>query len=630
MLFMSVNMKPNMKTYALTPLLILAAISAASAAPVTAVHFESNHGSNSNSGLRHSVNPGAWTDTTGDFDGSGTTDYSRLLPLSRPGVFIDLPETIPGRNTRIHAGARTINFGATGFTNHSLMRYGGGNPGFLQVANLDANATTKVALAFAPHVRKSDFLNGADAASSISFADQADGFQANLNLSGTTVEDGIRRGRLLVQNGSNWYISESLVPTQDTLSVNPYTETWHLIDAAELMYTEDAGSVPDSTSSFLGSSLTDIQALGVLMINMVDGTDGQTKSLSTSEFSAVVIAEEPAPPPKTFTAVYFESDHDANINSVLRQDFSPSAWVDTTGDFNGNGMENDWSTFLPISAASEFIIDLPETIPGRNTIVHAGARMINFGATNYADFEILRYSGTGRALQAGSPLNATAELGFAFAPHVRKSNFLDGVNTADNVSFADQAGGFRAKIVLSGTPLAGKIRRARLLVQNGADWYISGTLFGSTGGEISTNPYTDTWYLLDEAKLMYTEGPGQVPDSTSSVAGSTLTDIQALGVLIINTVDGTTTQQKSHSVTEIFAAVHAEWELPKLTIESVGENQMRLAWPAAAEGWTLESAAELEGVFSDAGLEVTVENDENAAYDTVTSPRGFYRLRLED
>lgn len=273
-----------MKTYAISSLLIFAVISAASAfaAPVTSVHFESTHGTNINSGLRHSFNSGVWTDTVGDFNGNGTSnDYSRLLPLSTSGAFISVSETIAGRNTVVHAGAQTINYEATEHSDFDMFRYA--SNGNLQARVPTTVNTEELGFAFAPHVRKSNFMNGADALDNVRFANQADGFRMTFTLSGT----GARSASLLVQAGSDWYVSEAFSNSNtanSTLSVNPYTENWFLLDPASLMYT--------GSTSVLGSSLTDIQSLGVIMRNTVDGSDiSQDKMHNVREFSAVVIPE---------------------------------------------------------------------------------------------------------------------------------------------------------------------------------------------------------------------------------------------------------------------------------------------------------------------------------------------------
>jgi len=65
---------------------------------------------------------------------------------------------------------------------------------------------------------------------------------------------------------------------------------------------------------------------------------------------------------------------------------------------------------------------------------------------------------------------------------------------------------------------------------------------------------------------------------------------------------------------------------PRLAIARWNEDQVRLSWPLAAEGWTLQSSTVLDGTFSDAGLEVVVEDDENAVYDQTLPSKKFYRL----
>lgn len=65
---------------------------------------------------------------------------------------------------------------------------------------------------------------------------------------------------------------------------------------------------------------------------------------------------------------------------------------------------------------------------------------------------------------------------------------------------------------------------------------------------------------------------------------------------------------------------------PKLTIQQVNETGVRLSWPVGATGWTLQRSLDLSSGFTAAELETVVEEDENAAYDTVTGTRQFYRL----
>lgn len=68
-------------------------------------------------------------------------------------------------------------------------------------------------------------------------------------------------------------------------------------------------------------------------------------------------------------------------------------------------------------------------------------------------------------------------------------------------------------------------------------------------------------------------------------------------------------------------------EMLILMIRSAGEHQVRLSWPAAADGWTLQSSPDADGEYIDAALQVSVEGDEKVAYDTHDVPRRFYRLK---
>lgn len=67
-------------------------------------------------------------------------------------------------------------------------------------------------------------------------------------------------------------------------------------------------------------------------------------------------------------------------------------------------------------------------------------------------------------------------------------------------------------------------------------------------------------------------------------------------------------------------------ERPTLAIDLWGTDEVRLSWSAEAGAWTLQRSTEVDGGYTDANLEVTVEGDENAAYDAIVSPRQFYRL----
>jgi hypothetical protein len=63
-----------------------------------------------------------------------------------------------------------------------------------------------------------------------------------------------------------------------------------------------------------------------------------------------------------------------------------------------------------------------------------------------------------------------------------------------------------------------------------------------------------------------------------------------------------------------------------LQIRREAGGQVRLSWPTTATGYTLRSSAVVNGTYSDTGLPVVVEGDENVSYDTVASGNKFYEL----
>lgn len=261
------------------------ALSAQSA--ITAVHFGGNYGGNSNSPIPGSQH--IFIDS-GDFNNNGSaTDTRQILPIDSSPYFIQLA-ALEGRNNRIHAGAQIVNFDDAANPGFQLFRYNG-SANSLQVSN--AAGTSSMGIVFAPHVRKADFLNGADSMTSLTFANQEAGFTGDFSFSGGATGDGIRRARLLVQAGDDWYISQSTVGgATSALSLNPYTELWYPYNAdTNLLYWEATADIPEG-SSLAGSLLEDIQAIGVVLMNsQFDGSSVNAVQLQTTGFSAVLIPE---------------------------------------------------------------------------------------------------------------------------------------------------------------------------------------------------------------------------------------------------------------------------------------------------------------------------------------------------
>ena len=65
---------------------------------------------------------------------------------------------------------------------------------------------------------------------------------------------------------------------------------------------------------------------------------------------------------------------------------------------------------------------------------------------------------------------------------------------------------------------------------------------------------------------------------------------------------------------------------PKLASRNAGASGLRIAWPVANFGYRLQTSASPTGAWSDAGLAVTVEGSERAAYAPVAARAQFFRL----
>jgi Concanavalin A-like lectin/glucanases superfamily len=79
------------------------------------------------------------------------------------------------------------------------------------------------------------------------------------------------------------------------------------------------------------------------------------------------------------------------------------------------------------------------------------------------------------------------------------------------------------------------------------------------------------------------------------------------------------------SQAEVLALLPAS-PAPTLASRNAGISGLRIAWPAASFGYRLQKLANLGGTWSDAGLTVTVEGNERAAYAPVVGSVQFFRL----
>jgi len=155
------------------------------------------------------------------------------------------------------------------------------------------------------------------------------------------------------------------------------------------------------------------------------------------------------------------------------------------------------------------------------------------GATNAVDStpDAYQFRVQEEFISATDPTYGDPNYGIAFTPHVQKSGFLLGGDSADtDVAFADSLDSFAAEVNLSHN------FAARAIVQHRGSWYVSSS--STTGPELTFNAYTESWYTYDPTDSLFSNTAGRTADT----AGSTFTDIDAVGVLIENSAVTTTSE----------------------------------------------------------------------------------------
>ena len=76
---------------------------------------------------------------------------------------------------------------------------------------------------------------------------------------------------------------------------------------------------------------------------------------------------------------------------------------------------------------------------------------------------------------------------------------------------------------------------------------------------------------------------------------------------------------------EVLALLPAS-QAPKLSSRNAGAAGLRLAWPLGSYGFSLQKSPGVLGGWSDAGLSVVVEGNENAAYAPISETAQYFRL----
>jgi hypothetical protein len=233
---------------------------------------------------------------TGDYTFDGNSDAAYILPFG--GVFM------PSADSRYVAPAGKTGplFGGTMLVNHSsatvptgtgIYRWSAGTPNTLQrTAPHTEGLGTTASMSTSYFVKKTDFLNGLNTASSVGFSNQAAG--ASVSISDLRNFSGVATVGFIAQEGSGWYFS--LAHTRaaaggafsGTISLNPYAADWYAFDplSNQLLNTGNLGTAK------AGSTFNNINAFGVLGQNFgFNGTVANSQKFDVTGFSAVMIPE---------------------------------------------------------------------------------------------------------------------------------------------------------------------------------------------------------------------------------------------------------------------------------------------------------------------------------------------------
>ncbi|MEA2067659.1 MAG: hypothetical protein U9P12_00535, partial [Verrucomicrobiota bacterium] len=377
-----------------------------------------------------------------------------------------------------------------------------------------------------------------------------------ITYGGQTLTEGVTAFPSVGRRSSIWYLDDPAVGTADLVVSFDGAGTKSVVNAMSLQNTAPGGPVVSDTATGTGEiNLTTFSentfVIGAYADNAVplvssnsfantlyNGDGGSCKTdvgyqnesatgaktytwyASDTNSSAIAIAGFAGSSEASTVAVDFAGDYrDGNQNAI-------KTLVLETGDYDFDGTADDRRGYRAIGSVflNPIIIEAGKEagVAGKNKNLYAGYQIANLNsAVDPLESPNYKYSGSGDSAMATSAAGTT-DMGMAFAPYVKKPNFLNGYNNVTNLVFEDIAGSasFSVRQFDGG-------QTARALVQNGSTWYVSGSEVTSTT-TLSLNGYTETWYEFDPATSLFIN-----PASLGAgVSGSTLIDIQAFGAFV--------------------------------------------------------------------------------------------------
>jgi hypothetical protein len=220
-------------------------------------------------------------------------------------------------------------------------------------------------------------------------------------------------------------------------------------------------------------------------------------------------------------AVDFGADYtSSNINAALTPLVS-SVDADFDGQTDDRLASIAFGTVFPPAGSANWSTPVNKSGPG----IRHGVSVANIDSSAAPSIQLNRINAAD-IIQATNGAGSS-KMRMASAHYWEKPSFLNGLNHAGALSFADRTDSVHAAFANAGAPTPPSGRASHVLVRNAGQWFVSVDHFPGTSGSLVFNGFQAHWLPFDpHANSLFRN----TAVAGSPVAGSTLNDITALGV----------------------------------------------------------------------------------------------------
>jgi fibronectin-binding autotransporter adhesin len=311
----------------------------------------------------------------------------------------------------------------------------------------------------------------------------------------------------------------------------------------------------------------DLLTINTTKAPTLHGKGKAMKSMRIFVVGAVFLAVA-APARAQLTAVDWGGSYGVtNFSSTLNQGLGTA--TTNTGDYTFDG-SSDAAYIIPFGGAYSPSADFRYAAPaGKTGPLFTGTMLVNHSsATAPTAPGIYRWSAATdpNQLQRTAPALAAGftNVSMSTSYFAKKTNFLNGLNTAGPVGFSDQTNG--ASVSLTALRNRTGVATVGFIAQEGSDWYFSLAYTQAAtntdfSGTITLNPYAADWHAFDPVSNQLVN----TSDLGVAKAGSTFTDINAFGILGQSFgFDGTLANSQKFDVTgfSVVASVFGNYWAP--------------------------------------------------------------------